>query len=136
MKPLSFHDLLRHQIGPYCMAEIVFNTVMNPAFDYPAEELTQQLNAMRQAWPTPGFYMMTNIDQVSQLSAVENAVVDLATAIQRDHEIAEACYCMLDIIAGSGFWSEEDFTYDCMVAIGLKPEYALYLPPSLECWSY
>lgn len=133
---LSFHEVLAHPIGPHCMAEIVFNTVTNPAFAYPAEELDSGLRAMQAIWPTPGPVMITKQNEVAKLTAVEEAVMNLIKRITEDHETAESCYCMLDIIAGSGFWSEEDFTYDCMVAIGLKPKYALYLPPSLECWSY
>ncbi len=58
------------------------------------------------------------------LADEEKATRDLCEEIQTNAEVALICWTLAKQIAQSGaLWTQEDYTYDCMVQLGLLPMY-------------
>lgn len=67
-----------------------------------------------------------NNPMLSALHAEEQATLRLANLIIKNSGVRSACWYLAEAIATSGLhWSPEDFTYDCMVVVGLKPKHHL-----------
>lgn len=53
----------------------------------------------------------------------EQATKDLREEIQTNVESALICWNLAKQVAATGWWKQADYTYDCMVQIGLLPMY-------------
>ena len=53
----------------------------------------------------------------------EQATEDLCEEIETNAEVALICWNLAKQIAAVGWWKQGDYTYDCMVQVGLLPMY-------------
>lgn len=119
-----------------CVAEIVFSSLFYADHEqhfnvdaYTLDCLVERVPLLR-AHDYSGFYAFGDLAalecetvcrDVGTLADEDAAADELADLIQCDVEVALMCWQLAQQIAAVGWWREGDFTYDCMVQVGLRP---------------
>lgn len=137
---LSVND----RIVALCLAEVVINSLFfqgNKHYPQIEDRLIVFLSSKEPAlsvFPFSRFNVIVKGDPASEsklsaLCAEEQAVSSLATKIQSDTEVALCCWELARQIANPEYchWKEEDFTFDCLVKLNLRPMYDCYQEPDI-----
>lgn len=125
-----------------CLAETIFDSLFYLGNQHYPEIDQRDLDYLLSKEPSlaefewTGFYEFKQGDPMAgtlsqMLHAEEQATVNLADWIQSDAELALCCWNLAQQIADAPtcHWNEEDFAYDCLVVLGLRPMYEFFQHP-------
>ena len=153
MKSTSTTDLVRPICAPItdplqalCLAEVVFNSYIHdfsqgllicmnhPSFERHLSGMAATFHCINDTQPEEFSTLDGDGLSLATMELPEQATLEIANVIISSPECATMLLQSANEIWRSRCWQEEDFTYDCLVYLGIAPSYEFYEAPGISNW--
>lgn len=129
-----------------CLSEVVFNSYIHdfsqglpicmnhPSFERHLSGMAATFHCINSTQPEEFFVLDGDELSLASMELPERATLEIANVILSSPECATILLQAANDIWQGGYWREEDFTYDCLVYLGIAPSYEAYERPGMSEW--
>lgn len=123
-------DVAFDRTKAYCLAEVILNTTLHGKLTTPIADLVKVLLDD----PADNSQLSEDDLALKIMSKADEATTEIVDALMTSADFAFVMAQSACAVKELNFWGKEDFTFDCMVLLGLQPKYEDYQEPSLLDW--
>lgn len=129
-----------------CLAEVAFNSyihgfsqglidcVKHPDLEKHLQGMAATIHCVNGTQPEEFASLKGDELGLATMDLSERATMEIANVIVSSPEFAAKLMESARDIQRGGHWREEDFTYDCLVCLGVAPVYEFYEEPDITNW--